>query len=286
MTKASEVVGQADEVNHPRHYKYGAIEAIEVIEDWGLGFHLGNAVKYICRVDRKGALEGNLRKAIWYLERYIVYRRRKDAKPGDVQAEPIDLADEKAVASFYEALVEANADWHRCECEHCLKAATVDADPELVWKLQGMCHRYQELQKFREIETRLTQPTPTEPIEQPISMAEAVAIAGMKPPENRDTRQVSRWRKEPGGWLLVDAWPIVLARLHPEYDIFRDDIRETKPLEFLKVTTADGQRDCWVEFERATSSDGKFVGMRIVRMHPDVLARPIEVRMNQEGANG
>lgn len=65
--------GQADTVDHPPHYG-GAdnpYEAIKVIEAWGLGFHLGNAVKYIARAGRKGDEVEDLLKARWYIEREI-----------------------------------------------------------------------------------------------------------------------------------------------------------------------------------------------------------------------
>ena len=60
-------------VNHPPHYG-GAddtYEAIEVIEAWSLGFHLGNAVKYIARAGKKGDALEDLKKARWYLDRLI-----------------------------------------------------------------------------------------------------------------------------------------------------------------------------------------------------------------------
>lgn len=64
----------AERVNHPPHYGGDTTyEAIKVIEAWDLGFHLGNAVKYICRAGRKSKeteLE-DLQKAQWYLERRI-----------------------------------------------------------------------------------------------------------------------------------------------------------------------------------------------------------------------
>ena len=56
-------------VNHPSHYQGSCLEAIDVIEDFDLNFHLGNAVKYILRAGKKGNKEEDLRKAIWYLER-------------------------------------------------------------------------------------------------------------------------------------------------------------------------------------------------------------------------
>ncbi|WP_270396299.1 DUF3310 domain-containing protein [Mediterraneibacter massiliensis] len=60
-------------VNHPSHYNDGKIEAIDYIEDKKLGFHLGNAVKYISRAGKKdkGKKAEDIRKAIWYLERYL-----------------------------------------------------------------------------------------------------------------------------------------------------------------------------------------------------------------------
>ena len=63
---------QNDPVNHPAHYTSGKIEVIDFIEDKQLGFHLGNAVKYIVRAGRKDPTRTveDLLKAIWYLKRY------------------------------------------------------------------------------------------------------------------------------------------------------------------------------------------------------------------------
>lgn len=62
-----------DNVNHPSHYNHGKIEVIDFIEDQHLGFHLGNAVKYISRAGRKDPARTveDLRKAAWYLNRQI-----------------------------------------------------------------------------------------------------------------------------------------------------------------------------------------------------------------------
>lgn len=70
----------ADPVDRPAHYSEGRrYEPIDVIEDWGLGFHLGNAVKYIARCGRKEGEDPSecLRKAVWYLEREIARRERR-----------------------------------------------------------------------------------------------------------------------------------------------------------------------------------------------------------------
>jgi hypothetical protein len=62
-----------DPVNRPAHYTDGGIETIDYIEAKGLGYHLGNAVKYISRAGKKGTNQGleDLRKAQWYLARAI-----------------------------------------------------------------------------------------------------------------------------------------------------------------------------------------------------------------------
>lgn len=59
-------------INHPPHYCEGrSIETIDVIENWGLDYHLGNVVKYISRAGRKGPPLEDLQKARWYLNRAI-----------------------------------------------------------------------------------------------------------------------------------------------------------------------------------------------------------------------
>ena len=62
---------ESDSVNHPAHYKVGGIETIDFIEAKGLGYNLGNVVKYITRADHKGNKLEDLRKAQWYLTREI-----------------------------------------------------------------------------------------------------------------------------------------------------------------------------------------------------------------------
>lgn len=66
-------MSKPDPVSHPPHYG-GAdnpYEAIKVIEAWGLGFCLGNAVKYVSRAGKKGDYLEDLKKARWYLDREI-----------------------------------------------------------------------------------------------------------------------------------------------------------------------------------------------------------------------
>ena len=64
-----------ESVDHPAHYggEDNPYEAIKVIEAWGLGFSLGNTVKYISRAGKKDPekLLQDLKKAAWYLNREI-----------------------------------------------------------------------------------------------------------------------------------------------------------------------------------------------------------------------
>lgn len=69
-------------INHPSHYG-GAddpYEAIKVVEAWGLGFHLGNVVKYLSRAGKKGEALEDLKKARWYLDRQIANLEKAQAK--------------------------------------------------------------------------------------------------------------------------------------------------------------------------------------------------------------
>ena len=62
-----------DPVNSPDHYTVGGIETIDFIEAKNLGYHLGNAVKYISRAGKKDPAKTveDLKKAVWYLNRYV-----------------------------------------------------------------------------------------------------------------------------------------------------------------------------------------------------------------------
>lgn len=65
----------SDVVNHPTHYGGDTpYEVIKVIEARGLGFHLGNAVKYIARAGKKDSARADedIRKARWYVERHLM----------------------------------------------------------------------------------------------------------------------------------------------------------------------------------------------------------------------
>ena len=67
-----------DMVNHPPHYTLGGIEVIDVLEAWELPYHLACVVKYVVRCRHKGRLLEDLKKARWYLERFIANIEKTD----------------------------------------------------------------------------------------------------------------------------------------------------------------------------------------------------------------
>jgi len=63
--------GDGESVDHPKHYTFGGIEVIDVIEGWDLPFHLANVIKYVSRAPYKSNFKEDLQKARWYLDRFI-----------------------------------------------------------------------------------------------------------------------------------------------------------------------------------------------------------------------
>jgi hypothetical protein len=63
-----------DDFVKPTHYRSRGMEAIDVIDAFGLNFNLGNVIKYVLRADRKGEPMTDLRKALWYLSWEIKQR--------------------------------------------------------------------------------------------------------------------------------------------------------------------------------------------------------------------
>jgi len=59
--------------NSPTYYRRGNVEVWDFIRDQGLGYHLGNAIKYICRAGHKDCYVTDLTKAIHYLQNELLY---------------------------------------------------------------------------------------------------------------------------------------------------------------------------------------------------------------------
>lgn len=75
-------VVQPEAVVHPQHYGGDTTyETIKVLAEWMsdeqfAGFLLGNTIKYLSRAGKKDALAQDLKKAAWYLDRYISHVER------------------------------------------------------------------------------------------------------------------------------------------------------------------------------------------------------------------
>ena len=70
-------------MNSPDHYGNNW-EVGDFIRSHDLNFHLGNAIKYICRAELKGNKEEDLRKAIHYLENELVHTTITDGNGGGI----------------------------------------------------------------------------------------------------------------------------------------------------------------------------------------------------------
>ena len=83
----------------PTYYKRGSSDVWDFIREQGLNFHLGNAIKYICRAGykTKNKIE-DLEKAIHYLQNELhhekdVYFRASQGIPYEVQ--PAELSESR-----------------------------------------------------------------------------------------------------------------------------------------------------------------------------------------------
>jgi len=70
----------------PSYYKRGTIEVWDFIRDQQLNYHLGNAIKYICRAGHKDSALTDLDKAIHYLENEREFLR--NCSPGIQESLP------------------------------------------------------------------------------------------------------------------------------------------------------------------------------------------------------
>ena len=74
----------------PDYYQRGPIDVWDFIRQQKLNFHLGNAIKYICRAGYKDSKIEDLEKAIHYLENELthvknIYLRASQGIPYTVQ---------------------------------------------------------------------------------------------------------------------------------------------------------------------------------------------------------
>ena len=76
----------------PTYYQRGTIDVWDFVREQNLNFHLGNAIKYICRAGYKDSKIQDLEKAIHYLQNELthekdLYFRASQRIPYEVQPE-------------------------------------------------------------------------------------------------------------------------------------------------------------------------------------------------------
>ena len=82
----------------PSYYSRGSTLVWDFIRDQGLNFHLGNAIKYICRAGYKDSKIQDLEKAIHYLQNELehekdLYIRAGEGIPIEIQYQKQSFSD-------------------------------------------------------------------------------------------------------------------------------------------------------------------------------------------------
>ena len=67
----------------PSYYRRGSSDVWVFIRDQGLNFHLGNAIKYICRAGYKDSKIQDLEKAIHYLQNELEHEENLLIRTGE-----------------------------------------------------------------------------------------------------------------------------------------------------------------------------------------------------------
>ena len=67
----------------PTYYQRGSCDVWDFVREQGLNFHLGNAIKYICRAGYKDSKIEDLQKAIHYLENELEYEENLLIRAGE-----------------------------------------------------------------------------------------------------------------------------------------------------------------------------------------------------------
>ena len=95
------------ETTGPEYYKRGRTDVWDFIRDQGLNFHLGNAIKYICRAGYKDSKIEDLEKAIHYLRNELhheqdLYLRSGEGIPIDIRPPKLEGEDENSVSERFD----------------------------------------------------------------------------------------------------------------------------------------------------------------------------------------
>lgn len=92
----------------PTYYSRGSVEPWDFIRQQGLNYHLGCAVKYICRAGYKDSKAEDLQKAIHYLENELQHTQRTlsgtkpDGNGGAVQSSVLTGVDITPYAEMFD----------------------------------------------------------------------------------------------------------------------------------------------------------------------------------------
>ena len=95
------------ETTGPDYYKRGRTDVWDFIRDQGLNFHLGNAIKYICRAGYKDNKIEDLEKAIHYLRNALhheqdLYFRSGEGIPIDIRPPEFSSKDEDKLSERFD----------------------------------------------------------------------------------------------------------------------------------------------------------------------------------------
>jgi len=88
----------------PTYYQRGSCDVWDFIRDQGLNFHLGNAIKYICRAGYKDSKIQDLEKAIHYLENELEHEENFLIRTGE--GIPIEIRNQEQPCETNEFLSE------------------------------------------------------------------------------------------------------------------------------------------------------------------------------------
>ena len=88
----------------PSYYQRGTYQVWDFIRDQGLNFHLGNAIKYICRAGYKNSKIEDLEKAIHYLENELHHEENISIRSGE--GIPIEVQPTERDGSLQEVISE------------------------------------------------------------------------------------------------------------------------------------------------------------------------------------
>ena len=90
----------------PTYYQRGSCDVWDFIREQELNFHLGNAIKYICRAGYKDSKIQDLEKAIHYLENELEHEENLSIRTSE--GIPIQIRDTKQSFTYDEIVSEGS----------------------------------------------------------------------------------------------------------------------------------------------------------------------------------